>query len=68
MLQKQKMQLTWEDITIEAVPATGRCKGEGTLKTRKTIIRGVSGTVQPGQFLAIIGASGKIPNSLNKLI
>jgi len=24
----------------------------------KTIINGVSGTVQPGQFLAIIGASG----------
>jgi ABC-type multidrug transport system ATPase subunit len=29
------------------------------LKEKKTIIDGVSGTVMPGQFLAIIGASGK---------
>jgi ABC-type multidrug transport system ATPase subunit len=41
------------------MPATGRCKGQGMLKEPKTIIDGVSGTVMPGQFLAIIGASGK---------
>ena len=58
-LNKAKMQISWDKITIDAVPATGRCKGEGMLKQRKTIIDGVSGTVQPGQFLAIIGASGK---------
>lgn len=58
-LQKRKIQLTWEDIHITAMPATGRCKGQGMLKEPKKIIDGVSGTVQPGQFLAIIGASGK---------
>lgn len=58
-VQKRKIQLTWEDIHITAMPATGRCKGQGMLKEPKKIIDGVSGTVQPGQFLAIIGASGK---------
>jgi ABC-type multidrug transport system ATPase subunit len=42
------------------MPATGRCKGQGMLKEEKVIINGVSGTVMPGQFLAIIGASGKL--------
>lgn len=59
-LQKRKIQLTWENIHITAMPATGRCKGQGMLKEKKTIIDGVSGTVMPGQFLAIIGASGKL--------
>lgn len=26
-VQKRKIQLTWEDIHITAMPATGRCKG-----------------------------------------
>ena len=58
-LEKRKIQLTWENIHITAMPATGRCKGQGMLKEPKTIIDGVSGTVMPGQFLAILGASGK---------
>lgn len=61
---KQPLQLTWTDITIKAMPATGRCKPQGALKQERTILDKVSGTVMPGQFLAIIGASGKILNSL----
>jgi len=40
------------------MPPKGRCKPKNALTEPKEIIRGVSGTVKPGQFLAIIGASG----------
>lgn len=40
------------------MPPKGRCKPKNALTEPKEIIRGVSGTVMPGQFLAIIGASG----------
>ena len=43
---------------ITAKPPTGKCKPKNALKVDKEIIRGVSGTVMPGQFVAIIGASG----------
>jgi len=56
---KQKIQITWTDIHIKAMPPTGRCKAKNALKEPKPIINGVSGTVMPGQFVAIIGASGK---------
>lgn len=56
---KRKIQLSWDNIFITAMPAQGRCKGEGMLKESKVIIDGVSGNVMPGQFLSIIGASGK---------
>ena len=52
------VQITWENITITAQPPKGRCKPKNALTAPKLIIRGVSGTVKPGQFLAIIGASG----------
>jgi len=55
---KNPIQISWQDITITAMPPTGRCKARGALKEPKEIIKSVSGTVQPGQFLAIIGASG----------
>jgi hypothetical protein len=55
---KELVQLSWHDISIVANPPTGRCKPRGGIKEPKTIIDGVSGTVMPGQFLAIIGASG----------
>ena len=55
------IQLTWQDIVIKAHPPKGKCcKGRGALTEEKTIINNVSGTVLPGQFLAIIGASGKL--------
>jgi hypothetical protein len=50
--------LAWNDIVIRAMPPTGRCKPRGALTEPKLILDGVSGTVKPGQFLAIIGASG----------
>lgn len=34
------------------------CKGSGPPAEPKLIINGVSGTVLPGQFVSIIGASG----------
>jgi len=40
------------------LPPKGKCKPKNALTQPKDIIRGVSGTVMPGQFLAIIGASG----------
>ena len=52
------VQISWKNISISAMPPKGRCKPKNALKEPKEIIRGVSGTVQPGQFLAIIGASG----------
>ena len=55
---KRPMQITWKDIVITAKPPTGKCKPKNALKVDKEIIRGVSGTVMPGQFVAIIGASG----------
>ena len=51
------MQISWSDIKIKAVPPQGRCKK--AVGEEKVIIDGVSGSVLPGQFLAIIGASGK---------
>lgn len=62
---KQKIQLQWEDITIRAVPPKKKCGKGNPLAQEKTIINCVSGTVRPGEFLAIIGASGKSP-SLNR--
>lgn len=59
--KKKPVQITWEDITITAhPPKAGMCgKKNAPQAPPKEIIRGVSGTVMPGQFLAIIGASGK---------
>jgi hypothetical protein len=57
--EKQLIQMSWLDITIKAVPPTGRCKPKGAITKTKIIIDCVSGTVCPGQFLAIIGASGR---------
>ena len=61
--------LTWKDISITAQPPKGacggKCKPRGALKEPKLIIDGVSGNVKPGQFLAIIGASGKFSDKKN---
>ena len=57
---KQALQLYWIDITITADPPTGRCQNKsGQIKEQKIIIDNAHGCVMPGQFLAIIGASGK---------
>jgi len=58
--QDNPVQLTFKDIVITTVPATkkcGCCKIADPQKP-KVIINGVSGTIMPGQFVAILGASG----------
>ena len=45
---KRPIQLSWENITIQALPPKGKCKPKNALKEPKDIIRGVSGTVMPG--------------------
>lgn len=45
---KRPIQLTWRNITIDAMPPKGKCKPKNALKEPKPIIRGVSGTVMPG--------------------
>ena len=56
---KKPIQITWKNIVITAQPPKPKCKKNAELPPVKEIIRDVSGTVMPGQFLAIIGASGK---------
>jgi len=51
---KKKIQLTFENIYITAMPVGKKKKTEKP----KLIINGCSGTILPGQFLAILGASG----------
>lgn len=58
---KKKIQLTFQNVHISALPKKKRCggkKGEAPQQP-KVILNDVSGTILPGQFLAIIGASGK---------
>lgn len=65
---KQLIQLSWYDITIKATPPASKCcksHNANNLTKEKIIIDNVSGTVQPGQFLAIIGASGKFCKSVS---
>ena len=57
--KKKPIQLSWENIVITAQPPKGKCKPKNSLTEPKEIIKCVSGTVMPGQFLAIIGASGE---------
>jgi ABC-type glutathione transport system ATPase component len=56
---KKPIQITWKNIRITAVPPKPKCKKNAEPAPPKEIIRDVSGTVKPGEFLAIIGASGK---------
>ena len=55
------IQLSWHNINITANITVGKCLCcKPGVTTQKKIIDGVSGTVLPGQFLAIIGASGNL--------
>jgi ABC-type protease/lipase transport system fused ATPase/permease subunit len=56
---KKKIQLTFEDVVIKTIPQQRKCCKKGPVEQSKVILNNVSGTVKPGQFLAIIGASGK---------
>jgi ABC-type multidrug transport system fused ATPase/permease subunit len=58
---KKKIQLTFEDVLIKTIPQQRKCCNKNAEPQKsKVILDNVSGTIQPGQFLAIIGASGKI--------
>jgi ABC-type protease/lipase transport system fused ATPase/permease subunit len=58
---KKKMKMSWENIVISAIPKTKKCgRAIVPVPQPKVILNEVSGTVFPGQFLAIIGASGKL--------
>ena len=57
-VSKNPIQITWENVVITAEPPKGRFKPKNAITEPRQIIKGVSGTVKPGQFLAIIGASG----------
>jgi ABC-type glutathione transport system ATPase component len=54
---RKSIQLSWENIVIKTVPLKKRCSKE-FIGEAKTILNDVSGSVLPGQFLSIIGASG----------
>lgn len=50
--------LSWHDIKITALPTPGCCGRIPEDAKEKEIIRGVSGSALPGEFISIIGASG----------
>ncbi|XP_046443611.1 protein white-like isoform X5 [Daphnia pulex] len=55
-LTNQPVTYTWENIEAEVDVVEGSCRKKTT--TRKRILDHVTGAVQPGEFLAIMGASG----------
>jgi ABC-type multidrug transport system fused ATPase/permease subunit len=58
---KKKMQLTFQEVVIKTIPKQKKCcnRGNAPPQEPKVILNNVSGTIAPGQFLSIIGASGK---------
>lgn len=52
------VQLRWKDVLIETIPKGGCCSKADPKERPKKILDGVSGCVNPGDFLSIIGASG----------
>ena len=60
--QKKKIQITFKDIFIKTIPKVKKCcvGKDYEVPKERVIINRVSGSIKPGEFLAIIGASGKI--------
>ena len=54
---KSMIQLNWQNVYISTNPTSGCCGKNKNLEP-KVILDNVSGSVLPGQFLSIIGASG----------
>ncbi len=69
-----KVQLTWKNIQVwpkeETACAPVSCRGADYLTpdNKRMILRGVSGTVKPGQFLSIIGSTGAGKTTLLQLL
>lgn len=57
---KKKIQLTFENLTVKTIPQRKKvlfCEyGEPT--KAKVILDNISGTIMPGQFVAVLGSSG----------
>ena len=57
---KQKIQLTFKDLTIRTSFKRRRFYDRSSeIPETKIILDNVSGTILPGQFVSIMGASGK---------
>ena len=57
------MSLSWQDVRVSTQLSSGGCCKKGETSTLE-ILKGVSGIVRPGQFMAIMGASGAGKTSL----
>ena len=59
---KKKIQLTFENLTVKTLSHRKKllCIEYGETSKSKKILDQISGTFVPGQFTAILGASGKI--------
>jgi ABC-type multidrug transport system ATPase subunit len=55
---KKKIQLTFENVVITTIPKAKKCGNKGPPPEPKVILDDLSGSILPGQFLSIIGASG----------
>ena len=55
--EDKKVCLQWQDIEITALPQPGKC-GKKPIGEKKLILDNISGSVLPGEFVSIIGASG----------
>jgi len=57
---KKKIQLSFQNVVIQTIPQQRKCcNRKAEVEKPKVILNDVSGSIIPGQFLAIIGASGK---------
>ena len=56
---KKLTQLTFIDVFIRTIPKRRLLNRFQQNNESKVIIDGVSGTILPGQFVALLGASGK---------
>jgi hypothetical protein len=58
---KQKIQVTFRDVVIRTTARKRRFYDRSNeIPETKIILNNVSGTILPGQFVSIMGASGKI--------
>jgi ABC-type multidrug transport system fused ATPase/permease subunit len=67
-LHNSKIQITWKNVTVSVIPKKGMWSKNSHDLKNKVILNNVSGTVKPGQFLAIIGASGAGKTTLLNLL